>query len=308
MRRPSPDLVLDGGSRPFAQRARAAVRALRPYQWSKNVLVLLPVLGAHRVEDARALAAAALAFVAFGLVASAVYVVNDVVDLDADRLHPRKRLRPFAAGELPPAAALALVPALLAGAALLAIPLPRAFLALAGAYFALTLAYSLALKRMPLVDVFVLGALYTARIFAGAFATGIPVSEWLASFSMFLFVSLAFLKRASELLATDRPAGRGYVSADRDTVFSMGTAAGYVSVLVLALYVSSPDVRRLYASPVFLWALCPLVLYWVSHLWLRARRGEVDDDPLIFALRDRVTWTVGVLGALVVLAATRGVR
>jgi 4-hydroxybenzoate polyprenyltransferase len=236
-----------------------------------------------------------------------VYVVNDIADIEADRLHPRKRTRPFASGLLPASAGLLLVPALLFAAGAVARALPRPFAVLVGVYFVVTLAYSFGAKRLPLLDVFLLGGLYTSRIYAGAFATGIPVSEWLASFSMFLFVSLAFLKRASELAATDAPpAGRGYVPVDRESVFTMGTSAGYLSALVLALYVSSSDIRRLYANPAWLWALCPLVLYWVSHLWLRARRGEVDDDPLMFALGDRITWAVGVLGSLVVFAATRG--
>jgi 4-hydroxybenzoate polyprenyltransferase len=290
---------------PLGNRALAALRALRPHQWAKNILVFLPVLAAHRLGDPDALAGSAVAFVAFGLVASAVYVLNDVADLQADRAHPRKRTRPFASGALPVAAAAALVPALLlaGGAAAWASAAP--FRLLLAAYFLVTLAYSFAAKRWPLVDVFLLAGLYTARIYAGAFATGIPVSEWLASFSMFLFLSLAFLKRASELLATDSDVpARGYMAVDRDAVFSMGTAAGYLSVLVLALYVSSPDVRRLYARPQWLWALCPLVLYWVSRMWLRARRGEVDDDPVLFALKDPATYLVGVLGALALLAGT----
>jgi 4-hydroxybenzoate polyprenyltransferase len=288
-------------------RVLAALRAARPHQWAKNVLVFLPVLGAHRVSDPRALAQAGLAFVAFGLVASAVYVVNDLVDLEADRRHARKRNRPFASGALPVGAAFGLVPALLAAGAAAAIALPTAFALLLAGYFVATLGYSLAAKRWSLVDVLVLGGLYTSRVYAGGLATGIPVSEWLATFSLFLFVSLAFLKRASELLASEEsPPGRGYVLADRESVFTMGTSAGYLSVLVLALYVSSPEVRRLYASPGWLWALCPLVLYWVSRLWLRARRGEVHEDPLLFALTDRATWVVAALGSAVVLAAARG--
>lgn len=302
-----PDGVVDASdARAHPERVPPAVRALRLHQWSKNVLVFLPVLGAHRVSDPQALGAAALAFVAFGLTASAAYVVNDVLDVEADRRHPTKRRRPFASGRLRARAALALVPALLGAAALAALRLPLAFSALAGAYFLATVAYSVALKRVPLVDVLVLGSLYTARVYAGALATGIPVSEWLASFSMFLFVSLAFLKRAAELVGAEAPARRGYVAGDREALFGMGIAAGYASVVVLALYVSSHEIRRLYPSPAWLWALCPLVLYWVSHLWLRARRGEVKDDPIVFALTDRVTWVVGVLGAIAVVAAARG--
>lgn len=307
MTRSATDIAAGEGSRSVKVRLLAALRALRLHHWSKNALVFLPVLGAHRVSDPQALQRSGIAFLAFGLVASAVYVVNDLADVEADRLHPRKRMRPFASGLLPASAGLLLAPALLVTAGAIAGALPGSFAVILGAYFLVTLAYSLGVKRLALVDVFVLGGLYTSRMYAGAFATGIPVSEWLASFSMFLFVSLAFLKRASELVETDSaPARRGYLPVDRESVFTMGTSTGYLAALVLALYVSSSDVRRLYARPEWLWALCPLVLYWVSHVWLRARRGEVDDDPLVFALRDRVTWAVGALGSLVVVAATRG--
>lgn len=288
-------------------RALALVRAARPHQWAKNVLVFLPLLGAHRLSDPGALAAAALSFVAFSIVASAVYVVNDVFDLEADRAHPTKRERPFASGLLPVRAAFLLAPALLAAGGAVAAALPPPFAALLAGYFVATLVYSVAAKRWPLVDVILLGGLYTSRIYAGGLATGIPVSEWLATFSMFLFVSLAFLKRGSELLAARAsPAGRGYLLEDRDSVFTMGTISGYLSVLVLALYISSPEVRRLYPSPGWLWALCPAVLYWVSWMWLRARRGEVHEDPLVFALTHRVTWIVAAIGSATVLAATRG--
>lgn len=279
----------------------AALQALRPHQWAKNALVFVPLLGAHRLGDPPTLAAALLAFVAFDLVASAAYVVNDLVDVDADRAHPEKRLRPFASGALAPWHGGALVAALLAGGAALAARLPPSFALLLAGYFVATLAYSCWLKRQVALDVLLLAGLYTVRMFAGGFATGVPVSEWLASFSMFLFLSLAFVKRASELARSERALpGRGYRAEDREVVFTMGITAGYLSVLVLALYVSSNDVRRLYARPAWLWALCPLVLYWVSRLWVRARRGEVHHDPLIFALRDPATWAVGVLAAVAV--------
>jgi 4-hydroxybenzoate polyprenyltransferase len=287
-----------------AARIREGVRALRLHQWSKNVLVLAaPVLG-HRLEPA-VLGKALLAVLAFSLVASAVYVGNDLVDREEDRLHPRKRRRPFASGALPTAAGMALVPALLAAGALAAWPLPAAFVVLLAGYLAASLAYGLLVKRLVVIDVLVLAGLYTARIWAGALATGVPVSEWLASFSMFLFLSLAFLKRASELMAVEGDApGRGYRAADREQVFTLGTASGYISVLVLALYLSSRDVARLYSHPARLWLLCPLLLYWVSRLWIQARRGEVHDDPVVHALQDPGSYAVGALSALVVWLAT----
>jgi 4-hydroxybenzoate polyprenyltransferase len=279
----------------------AAIRAIRPHQWTKNLLVFLPLVGAHRLGDAATVGTSLLAFIAFDLVASAAYVVNDLRDLEADRAHPEKRRRPFASGELAPWQGTALVALLLAGGAAIAALLPGSFSLLLAGYLAASLAYSFGLKRQVALDVLLLAGLYTARMFAGGFASGVPVSEWLASFAMFLFLSLAFAKRASELVHAEHALpGRGYRPEDAPVVFNMGIAAGYLSVLVLALYVSSHDVRRLYARPAWLWALCPLLLYWVSRLWVRARRGEIHQDPLVFALRDPVTWAVGAVGALAV--------
>jgi 4-hydroxybenzoate polyprenyltransferase len=285
--------------------AVAAIQAVRPHHWAKNVLVFIPLLAAHRGRDLAAVADAALAFLAFSLAASAVYVVNDLADLAADRAHPRKRARPFASGALSARAGLGLAAALAASSAALALALPPAFRGVLLAYAAVTSAYSFFLKRQPMLDVLVLAALYTARVFAGAFATGIPVSEWLASFTMFLFFSLALLKRASEMVETRAAdARRGYRREDGDLLFTMGTSSSYLSVLVLALYVSSEHVRALYAHPRWLWALCPLLLYWTSRLWLLARRGEVRKDPVLYALADRVTWIVALLGAAAVWAGS----
>lgn len=288
---------------PRRQGAFQLVRLLRLEQWSKNLLVFVaPFLG-HRLELA-VLARAALAFLAFGLVASATYVLNDAVDVEADRQHARKRFRPIASGAVPVRVAYALVPALLAGGAALAFLLPPAFRVLLLAYLLATVVYSAWLKRLVFADVLVLASFYTARLFAGSFATGVPVSEWLATFSMFLFLSLALMKRSTEILATTGEiAGRGYRADDHDVVLAMGTGSAYLSVLVLALYVSSDTVRTLYAHPHWLWALCPLVLYWTSRLWIRARRGLVHGDPLAHALADPVTWAIAAVGAAVILAA-----
>lgn len=286
---------------------RAVLRALRPHQWSKNALVFLAPIGAHRVLEPEVLAGALASFAAFSLVASGLYVANDLHDLRADRHHPVKRRRPFAAGELPTRAGWLLIPLLLGGGLALSALLPRAFTVLLLGYVGATSAYSAGLKRAPVADVLLLAGLYTLRVFGGALATGVPVSEWLASFSMFLFLSLAFLKRGSELVAAEGdPPGRGYRAGDREPVFAMGISSAFAAVLVLALYLSSPEVRRLYATPAWLWAMCPLVLYWVSRLWLLARRGEVTDDPLVSALRDRVTWVVGGLAVGILWLGTRG--
>jgi 4-hydroxybenzoate polyprenyltransferase/phosphoserine phosphatase len=285
---------------------RAFFRTLRVHQWAKNALVFIPVLTSHKVRDLHVLAAAFVAFAAFSVVASAVYIINDVLDVDSDRRHKRKRNRPIASGALPIGRAVLAVPILLAIGAGLSMLVPLEFGVILVAYFVATLAYSLGLKRRPVVDVLILAGLYTFRILGGGAATGIVVSEWLTAFSMFFFLSLALLKRLSELVDSGgAPAGRGYLSVDWDTVLAMGTSSGYLSVLVLALYVSSHEVRALYSHPHALWLLCPIILFWISRIWVKARRGLVHDDPVVFALKDRVTYVVGAAMVVVMAFAAR---
>jgi 4-hydroxybenzoate polyprenyltransferase/phosphoserine phosphatase len=292
----------DGGG------ARTWVKALRLHQWLKNLLVFVPLLAAHRFLEIEALAAAMAAFVAFGLCASGVYLLNDLLDLPVDRQHPRKRLRPFAAGRLPLIQGVALAPALtLAGLALALWTSPLFAVVLAG-YYALTLAYSLRLKRVPMLDVLVLAALYTVRIIGGTVAIASTLSFWLLAFSMFIFLSLAMLKRYTELAAMagdgkTSAAGRGYTTADLPLVQSLGGAAGYLAVLVLALYINSPESLALYARPEMLWLLCPLMLFWVSRTWLVAHRGGMHDDPVVFAVTDRVSQIIVALCGVVALGA-----
>jgi 4-hydroxybenzoate polyprenyltransferase len=287
---------------PASARAVAVLRVLRPHQWAKNVLVFAPVAGAHLLMDRQAMAATAASFLVFSLAASSAYVLNDALDVEADRQHAVKRQRPFASGILPVWSAWIIGPTIGAAALALALMLPWRFGVLLAVYVAATIAYSVGLKRKLIVDVLLLAALYTARIFAGSLASGVPVSEWLATFSMFFFLSLAFLKRASELHdAPDALPGRGYRPEDREAVLAMGTSAGYLATLVLALYVSSHEVRRLYPHPGWLWGLCPLVLYWLSGLWIQARRGKIREDPLLYAFRSRATWVVVVAAAALVV-------
>jgi 4-hydroxybenzoate polyprenyltransferase/phosphoserine phosphatase len=287
-------------------RLRAFVRTLRVHQWAKNALVFVPVLTSHKVRDLPVLAAACVAFTAFSVVASAVYIINDILDVESDRRHKRKRNRPIASGALPIGQAVLAVPVLLATGAGLSALVPLEFGVILAAYFMVTLAYSLGLKRRPVVDVLILAGLYTFRILGGGAATGIVVSEWLTAFSMFFFLSLAFLKRLSELVDSGgAPAGRGYLSVDWDTVLAMGTSSGYLSVLVLALYVSSQEVRGLYNHPRMLWLICPFILFWISRVWVKARRGLVHDDPVVFALKDRVTYLIGAAMAAVMILAAR---
>ncbi|HEX9291059.1 MAG TPA: UbiA family prenyltransferase [Anaeromyxobacteraceae bacterium] len=290
-----------------SSRAALAARLLRAHQWVKNLLVFVPVVAAHRLER-DLLARAGVAFLAFCLCASSAYVVNDVLDLEADRATPAKARRPLAAGEVTVRTGLLFsAAALIAGCGLAAVLSP-AFLALLGTYWAATLAYSLRLKRVPMLDVIVLASLYTVRVLGGTFATGVPTSTWLFTFAMFLFLSLALVKRTSELhhvrlRAAASATGRGYGAADLEVLSHLGSASGYLAILVLAMYISNPDVTRLYSHHERLWLLCPLGLYWVGRLWLLANRGLVHEDPVVFALRDRPSYVVACLGLAVVYAA-----
>lgn len=285
------------------------LRAMRVHQWAKNLLVFVPLLTAHLVLDAAAWGKSLLAFAAFSLLASGTYLLNDLHDLDADRVHPTKRRRPLASGELPiPVGFATAVILSLAGLTIAFALLPKAFVGAIGLYLALTLAYSLFLKRLLLVDVVALSLLYTVRIYGGAEAIGVELSEWLFVFSLFVFTSLAFLKRSIELRRTDLPsgatlAGRGYASEDAAIVRVVGPTLGVMSVLVLALYVQSPSVEEAYTSPGLLWLLLPLMTYWVVRIWMLAERGQVDDDPVAFSIRDRGTQVVVVMMAALAIVA-----
>jgi 4-hydroxybenzoate polyprenyltransferase/phosphoserine phosphatase len=281
-------------------------RALRVHQWVKNLLVFLPALAAHRA-GAGDLAVLAATFLAFCAAASAVYLCNDLLDLAADRDHPRKRKRPFASGQLPVAAGMRLVPALFAVAFAIAVAAGPPVAATLAAYVVATFAYSLWLKRQPIVDVMTLAGLYTMRVFAGAAALGLTPSPWLLGFCVFLFLCLALVKRLTEIrsrLAEGRgdPVGRGYRLDDAPVVLMLAAAAGYASVLVLALYVDSVAMQRLYETSAGLWAIAVLLLFWLSRLILVAQRGEMHDDPIVFAAGDGVSRVVAAL----VLVAVAG--
>lgn len=287
---------------------KATVRALRPHQWVKNILVLVPVAAAHRIGSGSSMAAGLLAVVAFCLCASSVYVLNDLLDLEADRAHSRKSKRPFAAGQLSILVGLFLAPALLIVAAIIAAFLPAKFILVLATYYVLTVAYSFRLKGVVLVDAVTLAGLYTLRVIAGAAAVAVPLSFWLLLFSVFLFLSLAFVKRFAELDVLRRQqrlraAGRGYLIEDLSLLQSLGTASGYLSVLVLALYINSPEISALYHRPKVIWMLCVLMLYWISRIWLLAQRGQMHDDPIVFALKDRLSIAIGIMAAASVIAA-----
>lgn len=289
-------------------RVSSAAKAMRPHQWLKNLLVFIPLLTAHRLTDAGLLLRASAGFMAFCLCASSVYILNDLLDIEADRAHSRKRGRPFACGSLSIAAGCVLMLALLCAACVIADAVNPRLLATLGLYYAATLSYSLRLKAQVIVDVMLLSGLYTIRIIAGCAATGITPSFWLLSFSLFMFLCLALVKRYSEMrrVAAERAshaAGRGYWAEDLIALLALGAASGYSAVLVLALYINSSEVTRMYRRPEFLWFTIPAMAYWTSRLWLKTHRGEMHDDPVVFAATDWQSLAICALTVAVGVAA-----
>lgn len=289
----------------------ALIRAMRPHHWLKNGLVFVPVLLNHDVFDTGALWSGAVAFVAFSLIASAIYLLNDVKDLEADRRHPTKCKRPLAAGDITVAQAYAAVPLLLVAAFCLSflVSQPTHFLLALSTYLFLALAYLLFLKRKLLVDVLGLAALHTLRILAGNAAAGVPISSWLLAFSMFLFLSLALVKRYAELRITQdqsglKKAGRGYQAEDIEALSQLGMASGCTCALIMALYVDSAAVKQLYRHPELIWLVCPIILYQMARIWFLARRGQMPDDPLVFMIGDWRSQLMGLVVVAIMVAAT----
>jgi len=295
----------------FASRGaslRDYLSALRPEHWLKNLLVFVPLFAAHLFFTPLAVAKTLVAFVAFCCCASGGYLLNDLLDLQADRRHPQKRMRPFASGRLPLAYALVMAPVMFFLGCVLAVVVSWLLLGILLLYFALTLAYSLELKRVALLDILVLASLYTLRIVGGTAAIAVWPSVWLLGFSMFLFTSLAFVKRYAELVIMrgvegDHATARGYELSDAELLASKGTASGYAAVLVLALYIASGAVKANYSRHELIWLLCPLLLYWLGYLWLIAHRGKMFHDPLVYALRDRTSRILIMLMLATVLLA-----
>jgi 4-hydroxybenzoate polyprenyltransferase/phosphoserine phosphatase len=284
---------------------RDLLNAMRPQQWAKNLLILVPLIASHRLLEVPLLISALIAFVSFSLVASGVYIINDLLDLQVDRRHRSKRFRPFASGSvsIPVGGATASALLVLGVVGSLALPLP--FTGWLVVYMMLATAYSFLLKRAPMIDVICLATLYSLRILAGGATVGLAISSWLLAFSMFFFLSLAFIKRYTELDQTPTIANgvvdRSYRAVDLDLIRAMGPACGLLSVLVLCLSINDPDVQLLYHRPELLWLACPILLYWIARLWLHACRGTLEGDPLLFALRDRVSYLSGFCLGLVVL-------
>jgi len=291
----------------ISRKARLAplLRALRPHQWAKNVLVFVPLIAAHQFLRPDLWVVSLLTFIAFSLSASGVYVLNDISDIEADRAHPRKRTRPFAAGELTAPEGFAAAAVLFAASFSLAvIGVSWRLACVVLVYGLVTTAYSLLLKREPVLDVFVLAGLYVLRIIAGGIATETPLSSWLLAFALFFFLSLAFVKRYVELVAVKaRMPGRGYGPDDALWMHAIGTSSGYMAVLVLALYMNAPEVAVLYHRPQVLWLLCPVLLFWLTRLWFRAGRAIIHDDPVIEALKDPASYLLVGVASAVMLAA-----
>ena len=298
---------------------RSWLKAIRLHQWAKNTLIFVPLLLAHQWNPGT-FAGAGTGFLSFGMCASATYIINDLLDLEADRRHPRKRRRPFAAGDLSAISGVMVVVLLFAAALALAISLPHIvqafsgglalpkpykFLEWLGFYTVTTLAYSLYFKRQLLLDVFVLSGLYTVRILAGSAATGVPVSAWLAGFSIFFFLSLAFVKRFSELESLREKGaavtnGRGYFVGDLEQLRALGTGSMFAAVVIMTLYINNPETKVLYAHVIRLWLVVLVLLLWLAQVWMLASRGEMHDDPVVFAITDKRSLALGVLMAVVV--------
>lgn len=309
------------------------LKAIRIHQWSKNTLLFIPLVAAHQIFNAPALLSVLLAFIVFSLVASATYLLNDLLDLDADRQHRTKRLRPFASGKISVLIGAKLVIGLMVVSAVLTLCLPTDFGLALFAYLVTTLSYSLALKRFAALDIVLLAALYTLRVIAGSYAAGVALSFWLLAFSMFIFLSLATIKRISEIIgleeapfdeasndmdgATDPMCtqankqtgkqhllGRGYSISDKPILMSLGSASSYVAIAILALYINSNEVVTLYTMPKYLWFICPAMLFWVTRVWILTSRGAMNEDPVIFALTDRWSWLIILYSGVILMLAT----
>ena len=291
------------------------LKALRPHQWVKNVLLFVPLITAHRLFDLAAVSSGLQGFLAFSLVASGTYILNDLFDLEADRSHNKKRHRAFAAGALSLKSGLIAFATLLAAGVWTALTLPLGFQLALLAYLLSTLLYSFWLKRVASLDVLILAGLYTLRVIAGGFAASVPPSFWLLAFSMFMFLCLALVKRIAELIELTKQEqrtesepssvrGREYKTDDIPILQILGATSGYLSVLVFALYINSEEVIRLYQTPKMLWLIAPLLLLWLTRLWVSTARGNMHEDPIFFAIKDPGTWMTALITTAILATAT----
>lgn len=285
------------------------LQQLRIHQWVKNILIALPLILAHRVADGNAVIAVITSVVVFCLIASAVYTFNDLVDADSDAQHPDKRHRPIPSGRLPRNHAIMMLTGLtIVGMTVAILTMPSSAVIWMGVYVALNVIYSLWLRGKVILDVLLLGLFYTLRLILGGAVANVPLSPWLLSFSMFLFMSLAFVKRHAELIIpSDKKVaasnGRGYQPADASFILTIGSTLGFIAILVFVLYLNSPEIRLLYKQPDRLWLLVPMMIYWISYLWLMAHRGKVHADPVVFMLRDKTSYVTACLACVVYLWA-----
>lgn len=286
------------------------IKALRLHQWVKNLLIFIPLALDHRLLDSAALITSSLAFLVFGMIASGTYIINDLLDLDADRAHHKKSKRAFASGELSIAAGLVLTALMLGGGAIIcAIFLPPLFALVVTTYLICTLLYSFKFKATPMLDVCLLAGLFTLRVIAGTVAIAAVWSFWLLAFSIFFFLSLALAKRSSELENLRQAnkvwaKGRGYGVEDLPLINSMGVSSGFLSIMIIALYINSEKVATMYQRPEILWMICPVLLYWTGRVWLKTSRGEMHEDPIVFAIKDRLSWILaGICGLTIWLAS-----
>ncbi|MFC1481841.1 UbiA family prenyltransferase [Candidatus Neomarinimicrobiota bacterium] len=287
-------------------------QAARPYQWVKNILIFVPLVMSHQIGSGSLVLQSILGFFAMSFVASSVYVLNDLGDLEADRLHPDKKTRPFAAGDLPISTGIILIIILLSAGLSVAAMLPSLFLYILEIYFITNIFYTMLFKRIVILDIIILSLLYTIRILAGGAAINEEIGFWLLAFSMFIFLSLSMQKRYAELKGIqerglENAEGRAYQATDENLILAFGAMSGLISVLVLALYINSTVVIELYNQPQILWLTCPIMLYWISRMWLLTNRGIVSDDPIRFAVGDRTSYIVGGLMLSVILIATIGI-
>jgi 4-hydroxybenzoate polyprenyltransferase len=293
----------DAGGR----RHREWAAALRLHQWAKNILIFVPLVTSHQIFHVALVVKAGVGFLLFSICASGQYILNDLFDLEADRRHSAKRRRPFASGALPIRQGLIAAPLLLLFGFGAGFFVSRLLAAMLLVYVVLSFAYSLRLKSIALLDVFVLSGLYTFRVIAGHLVTGVPFSEWLLSFCVFLFLSLAFSKRTAELrdaIGAGTIARRGYEPGDIEQINLFGVCSAFLAAVVFILYLQSENVRKLYHNPELLWLLSPVFLYWASRIWLLSFRGQIHEDPVIFVLKDRVTYAIAAIAGIIMLAAT----
>lgn len=288
---------------------RLIIKQIRVNQWIKNLLIAVPIIAAHKLGDVDLTLKCLIGIASFSFIASMVYVMNDMLDVENDRKHPTKKERPFASGRLPLKAGFLLAPMLFMASTALGVYLGWEFLGIILAYFITNIVYSIRLKEAVMLDVVTLASFYTMRLLAGSAATDIPISHWLLNFSTFFFLGLAMVKRYTELLRIvgknqNSLHGRGYMGEDKIPVLIMGVCSSLLSILIMALFFSSDDVRVLYRTPSILWMITPILLFWTGRVWLLTHRGQMNDDPVVFAVKDRISLACGIYFALVVIYAT----